>query len=332
MKILIIGGTRFVGRHFAELALAKGHELTLFNRGKSNPSLFDNVEYFTGSRDADLSNLPAKNRQWDCVLDTCGYVPRIVKKSCDYLKNSVKQYVFVSTISVYADFSKSGINEDSELSRTDDPNAETVTNENYGPLKVLCEKAVTDVYGNNALIIRPGLIVGPHDPTDRFTYWPVRIQKGGDVMAPAPSAAPNLLIDGRVLAIFMLSMMGKQAGGVFNATGPEWPLTRGEFLNTCNEVTGNQAKFTWVSDKFLEDNNCDLPGSMSENWYGIEQIDCRKGIKHGLRFRRLDEIIRDTLAWHYTRPADYALKVGLKPEIETELLRKWRETNRSYES
>ena len=323
MKILIIGGTRFVGRHFAELALGQGHELTLFNRGKSNPGFFDNVEHFTGSRNTDLSSLPIKNRQWDCVLDTCGYLPRVVRMSAEHLKNSVKKYVFVSTVSVYADFSKPGINEDSDLSRTDDPACETVTNENYGPLKVLCEKAVTDIYRNNALIVRPGLIVGPHDPTDRFTYWPVRIKNGGEVMAPAPPNAPTQFIDGRDLAILMLSIMAKNGSGTYNATGPERTLTRGEFLSACSGATGNRAKFTWVSEKFLDENKCDLPGSMPESWYGIDQIDCRRGIKQGLRFRPLAETIRDTLAWHAARPADYALKVGPKPETEAELLKMW---------
>jgi len=330
MKILIIGGKRFVGRHFAELALKEGHQITLFNRGKSNPDLFPGIEIFHGNRDADLSNLPVKDRQWDCVLDTCGYLPRIVRLSAEYLKDSIKKYVFVSTVSVYADFSKPGINEDSALSKTDDPTAETVTNDNYGPLKVLCEKAVTDVYGDNALIIRPGLIVGPHDPTDRFTYWPVRIKKGGEVMAPAPPDAPTQFIDGRDLAIFMLSMMEKDASGIYNATGPERALTNEEFLSACDDATGNRAKFTWVSEKFLEENKCDLPGSMPESWYGIDQIDCRRGIKQGLRFRPLAETIRDTLAWHATRPADYALKVGPKPEMEIELLKKWQETKISY--
>jgi len=329
MKILIIGGTRFVGRHFVELALAQGHELTLFNRGKSNPGAFNDIEHFIGSRDTDLPNLPVKNRQWDCVLDTCGYIPRIVRKSSEYLKDSVRKYVFVSTVSVYADFSKPGINEDSDLSRTDDPAAETVTNDNYGPLKVLCEKAVADIYGDRALIIRPGLIVGPHDPTDRFTYWPVRIKKGGEVMAPAPATAPVQFIDGRDLADFMLLMMAKDTGGIYNATGPERALTNGEFLDACNAATGRQATLVWVPEKFLEENKCDLPGSMPEKWYGIDQVDCRQAMKQGLRFRPLAETIRDTLAWYATRPAEYMLKVGPKTETEAELLKKWHATETS---
>ncbi|HEX7321076.1 MAG TPA: SDR family oxidoreductase [bacterium] len=324
MKILVIGGTRFVGRHFVEIAVKKGHQITLFNRGKSNPGIFSGIEQYHGSRNTELSNLLISNRHWDCVLDTCGYVPRIVKSSAEYLKISVDRYVFVSTISVYADFTKPGITEDSPLSTTNDPAAETVTNENYGPLKVLCEKAVNDLYGDNTLIIRPGLIVGPYDPTDRFTYWPVRISRGGEVIAPSPPDSPVQFIDGRDLAEFMLSGIENKTKGTYNATGPEYPMTMEEALRACIAATGSKATFAWVSEKFIEDNNIDMPGWVPKNWYGISQVDCSKAIKQGLRFRSLHDIIKDTLDWHATRPADYVLKAGLKPEVEVELLEKWR--------
>ncbi len=324
MKILVIGGTRFVGRHFVELAIKKGHQITLFNRGKSNPGVFSGIEQHHGSRNDGLSNLPVSNRHWDCVLDTCGYVPRIVQASAEYLNKSVDQYVFVSTISVYADFTKPGINEDSTLSQTNDPAAETVTNENYGPLKVLCEKVVNDIYGNKALIIRPGLIVGPYDPTDRFTYWPVRLSHGGEVIAPSPPYSPVQFIDGRDLAEFMLSMVQNKTAGIYNATGPERPMTMEEYLNACNAAAGDRSKFTWVSEKFIDDNKCDMPVWVPKSWAGINQVDCSKAIKQGLRFRPLSDIIKDTLEWHSTRPADYVLKAGLKTDTEAELLKKWR--------
>jgi 2'-hydroxyisoflavone reductase len=327
MKLLVIGGTRFVGRHFVELAIKKGHQITLFNRGKSTPGIFSGIEQFHGSRNDRLSELPISNRHWDCVLDTCGYMPRIVKNSAEYLEDSVDQYVFVSTISVYADFTKPGINEDSPLSRTDDPAAETVTNENYGPLKVLCENAVSEIYGDNTLIIRPGLIIGPYDSTDRFTYWPVRIKNGGEVMAPSPPDSPVQFIDARDLAEFMLFMITTGKSGIFNATGPEDPMNMEEYLRACSTATGNMAEFIWVSEKFIEKNNIDMPVWVPQSWHGINQVDCTRAIKAGLRFRPLDEIIKNTLAWHDTRPSGYVMKSGPKPEAEAALLEQWRKEN-----
>ena len=204
MKILIIGGTRFLGRHLVNSARARGHDVTLFNRGMTNPNLFRNVDMIQGDREKDLDQLSG---QWDAVIDTCGYFPRIVRMSAEALKDKVDQYVFISSISVYADFKKININESYPVGKIEDETMEQITGESYGPLKALCEKAVQDVFGINSLIIRPGLIVGPHDPTDRFTYWPVRIARGGDVLVPDNPNALTQIIDVRDLSDFIIHLV-----------------------------------------------------------------------------------------------------------------------------
>src|ERR1044071_8277313 len=181
MRILIIGGTRFLGRHLVEAALARRHEVTLFNCGQSNPDLFPQLETILGDREKDVNKL--QGRIWDAVIDVAGYIPRIVRLSAEILKPGVSRYVFISTISVYADFKKIGIDETYPVGKLEDESVEEITGETYGPLKALCEQAIQEIYGERALIIRPGLIVGPHDPTDRFTYWPVRVARGGDALA-----------------------------------------------------------------------------------------------------------------------------------------------------
>lgn len=192
MKILIIGGTRFLGRHLVEEALARSHEITLFNRGRSNPALFPQLETILGDRERDLEKLTQAGRTWDAVIDTSGYLPRLVRLSASVLEKSVRRYVFISSISVYENFREIGIDESYPVGKMEDETVEEITGESYGPLKALCEKAVQEVFGGErALIVRPGLIVGPHDPTDRFTYWPVRVARGGDVLAPQKRRQPS---------------------------------------------------------------------------------------------------------------------------------------------
>jgi len=325
MKILVIGGTRFLGRTLVEMALKQGHELTLFNRGKTNPELFHEIEKLIGDRDGDLT--PLKGRTWDIVVDTCGYVPRIVAKSAELLAGSVELYVFISTINVYADYSKPGLNEDSPLATIANESVEEVTGETYGPLKVLCERTVRKSFPKDSLIPRCGLIVGPHDPTDRFTYWPVRIKKGGEVFAPSPPHMQVQFIDVRDLVNFLLLLAENRISGIFNTTGPADKLTMEDFLAKCSAEFGNQASLTWVSEEFITSNDVGhIPMWTPENWRGIFQADCSKAINVGLSFRPLTETINDTLAWHATRPSDYDLKVGLKPGKEKELLKKWHDS------
>jgi 2'-hydroxyisoflavone reductase len=322
MKILVIGGTRFVGRTLVEAAIAQGHRLTLFNRGKSNPDLFPEVERIIGDRDNDVQLL--KGRKWDIVVDTCGYFPRAVRKSADLLKGSVERYVFISTLNVYADFTKPGIDENHPLGKIEDETVEEVTGETYGPLKVLCENAVKEIFPDRSIMLRCGLIVGPYDPTDRFTYWPVRMQQGGEVLCPSPPDMQIQFIDARDLADFILHLSAERGSGVYNTTGPAERLSMQGFFDICDAQTGNNASMIWVSEEFITSNDVGhIPMWTPTDWRGIFAANCTKAIDTGLHFRSLSETIRDTLAWHSSRPADYEMKVGLKPQKEKELLAKW---------
>jgi 2'-hydroxyisoflavone reductase len=323
MKILIIGGTRFLGRHLVNSARARGHEVTLFNRGQSNPNLFGQVEKIRGDREKDLDQLTGT---WDAVIDTCGYFPRIVRMSAEALRNKVERYVFISSISVYSEFSKIGINESDPVGKIEDESIEEITGESYGPLKALCEKAVQDVFGIDSLIIRPGLIVGPHDPTDRFTYWPVRVARGGNVLAPEKPGTPIQIIDVRDLSDFIIELIQHNMSGVFNATGPGHELTLGALLDTCKLVSASDAKFKWASTEFLEQNKVaawsDMPvwvPDTSED-AGFSRVNISKAVKAGLNFLPLEETVRDTLKWASERASDYEWKAGLSFERESELL------------
>ncbi|HMX75869.1 MAG TPA: NAD-dependent epimerase/dehydratase family protein [Anaerolineales bacterium] len=326
MKILIIGGTRFLGRHLVESALARGHEVTLFNRGKSNPDLFKQVQTIRGDREKDLDQIAGA---YDAVIDTCGYFPRIVRMSAEALKGKARSYVFISSISVYAGFSKIGINESDPVGKIEDETIEEITGESYGPLKALCENAVQDVFGEQALIVRPGLIVGPHDPTDRFTYWPVRVARGGDVLTPEKPDVPIQIIDVRDLSDFVIELLQQNEFGVFNATGPAHELTLGAMLNACKQVSGSGsgANFKWASVEFLNQNQV-APWSDMPVWVpnvpedaGFSRVDISKAMRSGLKFMPLEKTIHDTLEWEKSRPSDHEWRAGLKPEREKELLR-----------
>ncbi len=328
MKILIIGGTRFVGRHLVNAARARGHEVTLFNRGQSNPNLFGQVEKIRGDRERDLDQLTGT---WDAVIDTCGYFPRIVRLSAEALRDKVERYVFISSISVYSDFSKIGINESDPVGKIEDESVEDVGGGAYGPLKALCEKTVQDVFGIDSLIIRPGLIVGPHDPTDRFTYWPVRVARGGDVLAPDRPDVLTQFIDVRDLADFIIGLITQNVSGVFNVTGPNHPLTFGTLLDTCKLVSTSDAKFKWASPEFLEKNNVaawsDMPAWLPDNGEdaGFARVDISKAVRAGLKFLSLEQTVRDTLKWASERPENHEWKAGLNSEREKELLDLMRE-------
>lgn len=325
MRILIIGGTRFLGRHLVEAALARSHEVTLFNRGKTNPDLFPPLETILGDREKDITKL--KGRIWDAVIDVAGYLPRIVRLSAEVLKENVSRYVFISSISAYADFKKAGIDESYPVGKIEDETVEEVTGETYGPLKALCEQAVQDIFGGDrTLNIRPGLIVGPHDPTDRFTYWPVRVARGGDVLAPEKPEAPIQIIHVRDLSDFIIRLIEENTAGAFNATGPDHELTIGRLLEVSKQVTGSNANFSWASVEFLAQNNVepwsDLPvwlPSAGEDM-GMLRADVSKAIDAGLKFRPLEETVRDTLEWAQTRPADHQWRAGLTAEREAEVL------------
>ena len=327
LKILILGGTIFVGRALVDEAKKRGHELTLFHRGKHNAGLFPEVETIQGDRTLDLS--PLANRKWDAVIDTCGYLPGVVRKSAEFLKDSVEHYSFISSISVYANFVAAGIAEDYSLGVLEDPTVTEVTGETYGPLKVLCEAEAEGAMPGKTLVIRPGLIVGPNDPTDRFTYWIERVAEGGEVLAPDAPELPVQFIDARDLAIWNLDLIEAGTTGIYNATGPERTLTMGELLETCRTVTQSDASFTWLSKAFLLKSEV-APWSELPLWVpagegaGFSRIDCSKGIAAGLTFRPLSETIRDTFAWVSSLPKGRELKAGLKREKESAVLAMWK--------
>ena len=326
MNLLILGGTIFLGRHIVEAALAHGHELTLFNRGQHNPELFPGVEKLRGDRDGDMSAL--RGRRWDAAIDTSGFVPRIVRASAEALAHSVNHYTFISSISVYADFRTMGLDENAPIARLKDESVEEVTGETYGGLKALCEQAVEKVLPGRALVVRPGLIVGSHDPTDRFTYWPYRVSQGGEVLAPGEAGQQTQFIDVRDLAGWIVRMVEAGKTGVYNATGPDYLLTYGQFLEECKSVTGSDARFVWVSETFLgpivEEQNVNLQPWAPDAYAGINAANCNKAFADGLTFRPLADTIRDTLAWKTASASGEEMRSGLKPEQEEQLLQQWR--------
>jgi 2'-hydroxyisoflavone reductase len=330
MRILILGGTRFLGRHLVEAALERRHEVTLFNRGKSNPGLFPQLETIIGDREKDVNKL--NGRIWDAVIDVVGYVPRIVRLSAEILKANASRYVFISSISVYDDaiFKKIGITESDPVAKMKDETVEEITGETYGPLKALCEQAVCEIYEERALIIRPGLIVGPHDPTDRFTYWPVRVAGGGEVLAPEKPDAPAQIVDVRDLSEFIIGLIENNASGIYNATGPDYALTLSRILEVSKQVSGSDARFIWAPADFLKQHNVmewsDMPvwvPDIEEN-QGFSRMDVSKAIQAGLKFRPLEETVRDTLEWAKTRPEDHEWRAGLTAEREVQVLAAWK--------
>lgn len=330
MKLLIIGGTKFVGRTIVDTALTNGHEITMFNRGTTNPELFPQVEKLHGDRDSDLA--PLKGRTWDAVIDTCGFVPRVVEKSAELLKDQAGHYTFISTISVYSNdvYSKPGTDENGPLAHLEDDTTEEITGETYGGLKVLCEEAVDAAFLGRALIVRPGLIVGPHDPTDRFTYWPVSVARGGTVLAP-PEDAPLQIIDVRDLSEWIVRMVEQSKTGEYNATGPDYSLTFGKALEACKDAAEQTSVTVLHTDEeFLLEHEIqpwmDLPLWLPASHNGMSQVNVNKAIGEGLTFRALSDTVRATLAWYRsTRGLDDALKAGISAERESELLAAWAE-------
>lgn len=333
MRVLILGGTKFLGRHLAAAALEQGHTVTLFNRGNQSEGLFPEAEHLRGDRDGNLVAL--HGRRWDVAIDTSGYVPRVVGASARLLADAVDHYSFVSSISVYSGWpAVARIDEGSPVGTLTDPTVEEVDGETYGPLKALCEQTVQESLPGRTLIVRPGLIVGPHDPTDRFSYWPARVARGGAMLAPGRAERPVQVIDARDLAEWILRMATARATGTFNATGPEHSLTMAEILATSQRVSGSQASITWVPDDFLEQMQVgawvELPLWIPEReGPGVGDVNCARAIAAGLTFRPLAETIRATLDWLATRPAEYAWKAGLTPAREAEVLAAWQQAQQA---
>jgi 2'-hydroxyisoflavone reductase len=328
MKLLVIGGTVFLGRHLVTAAVAAGHDVTLFNRGEHNPDLYPEVEKLRGDRDGELHALGG--RSWDVVVDTCGYVPRVVRQSADLLSDSVERYIFISTISVYADSSTPDMDEDADVGTIADASVEDVTGQTYGPLKALCEQTVEEVLHGRCVIVRPGLIVGKWDPSDRFTYWPHRIAQGGDVLVPGRSERRVQLIDGQDLGAWIIRLGEERRIGVFNATGPNGCLTMGEVVEGCKRVSGSDARFAWVDEQFLLDAQVqpwmELPLWVPDvpDMAGFNSVSIQRAVHAGLQFRPLEDTIRDTLEWDCTRPQDVNLRAGITRQREADLLAGWR--------
>ena len=318
MKLLVLGGTEFLGRALVESALERGHEVTLFNRGRTNPELFPEAEKLRGDRVVD----PLPSGRWDVVVDTSGYLPAAVRRAAKALRDSVERYVFVSSVSVYADFS-TGPREDSNRAELGAmPSDEMLPGyENYGALKALCEDVVTAVFGDRALIVRPGLIVGPHDPTGRFTYWPHRIARGGDFLVPGPPEETVQIVDVRDLGSWIVDLAERKASGVFNATHPGLPWS--ELVESCLRVSAAEGRPVWVDSGFLAGQGVgewlELPLWLSDpDSLGMMQADVSRAVESGLTFRPLDETVRGTL-----ERAQMTEGVGLAPDRERELIEAW---------
>ena len=327
--LLVLGGTGFIGPHLTQEAQRLGWKVTHFNRGKRDPDGVAGVETLIGDRNAQLDAL--RGRKWDVVVDNSGYVPKFVKLSSDLLAPNVGHCVFVSSISAYASFAKPN-DESSPTGVLADPNAEEVTGETYGPMKALCEQYVRDAFGKRASIVRPGYIVGPLDPTDRFTYWPVRASRGGEMLAPGTPRDPIQVIDVRDLTAWMLALADTQATGNFNAVSPPGALTMGDLITASQqESKAAGTKATWVSEGFLgkhwKEEEIDLPpwSPMKGDYAGASLTAMTRAAQTGLKSRPLQQTVHDTMEWFRTLPAERQakLKAGIDPKKEAETLALW---------
>ena len=339
MRILILGGTGFTGPFQVRYALARGHKVTVFNRGKTHPGeLPKEAEQLIGDRN--LGQLDAlKGRQWDVVIDNPTTLPFWVRDAAQILKGNVERYVFISTISVYSDNSKPGMDESGPLAKYEGADAMKETNQTlrasnfglYGPLKVMSEKEAEKWFPGKTLVIRPGLIVGPGDESDRFSYWPVRIERGGEILAPGTPSDPVQFIDARDLAEWTIRMVEKKETGIYNATGPAKKMGMGAMLDGIKAIANPQAQFTWVDAKFLEEQKVSPWGDMPV-WVppigesaGFAEINIKRALDKGLTFRPLADTTRATLEWFKKQSAERQskLRAGIQPEREKEVLAAW---------
>jgi 2'-hydroxyisoflavone reductase len=343
LRILILGGTGFTGPQQVRYALDRGHKVTVFNRGKTHPGeLPKEAEQLIGDRNGQLDAL--KGRTWDVVIDNPTSIPVWVRDAAQVLKGNVDRYVFISTISVYSDNSKPGMDETGPLAKYTGPDAMKETQATlkasnyglYGPLKALSEAEVEKWFPGKALIIRPGLIVGPGDESDRFTYWPVRVARGGEVLAPGNPTDPVQFIDARDLAEWTIRMVEQGTTGIFNATGPKSTLTMGQMLGGIKKVTKTDARFTWVDADFLAAQKVS-PWSDMPVWVppkgdeaGFSRISVKRAVDKGLTFRSVPDTTRATLDWFRKQSAERQakLRAGIQPEREREVLAAWHASKR----
>jgi len=332
LKLLVIGGTDFLGPPTVRRAMERGHTVTLFNRGRTNPTLFPELEKIKGDRNVEADVKQLAGREFDGVIDTCGYFPRQVRESAGALAATVSQYVFVSTISVYQPLDTSNADEGAALA-TLPPNVDAETTKtigaNYGALKALCEQAAEKEMPGQVTNIRPGLIVGPDDDSDRFTYWPLRVADGGEVLAPGTPKDPVQFIDVRDLGNFIVHCLENSTVGVMNATGPQGGMPIGTMLEACKEAAKSDARFTFVPDDFLNEQRIsgwsDLPVWVSprEPGGGLSSVNVERAIAAGMQLRPAVDTARDTLAWFRTTQKGRALRGGLSRDAETKALAAW---------
>jgi len=328
LNLLVLGGTGFIGPYVVNYALARGHKVSVFTRGKSKDTLPANVERLVGDRDSKIGEgLNAlKGRQWDAVIDNTGYVPRHVRDSTDLLKGNVGRYFFTSTGSVY-DMSQERLNEDSPKTPVLDPNEENWYSEHYGGLKVLCEEAVLERYGEDSTIVRPHMVAGPGDKTDRYTYWVARIDHGGEVIAPGNPNSPSQYIDVRDLAEFSVNLVEDDQPGIFNGAGPTYSeLPLAGLLYAIRAVTSADVRFTWIDEEFLLKQQAQfqmwLPSTMTQ-YRGGNRVSIERSVAHGLKLRPLASTAHDTLQWWRAQPQERRDKLPLNLERDAEILKAW---------
>ncbi|MDQ3130846.1 MAG: NAD-dependent epimerase/dehydratase family protein [Acidobacteriota bacterium] len=338
MKILIIGGTKFLGRHLTAAALKNNHEVTLYNRGKLSLEKIENVEQIHGDRNTDLDELSGRN--WDAVIDTCGYLPQTVKQSAEFLSDKANQYVFISSGSVYPETREPNYDETTATAKLTEDQKRTVEKidskgefnglvlgENYGALKFLCEEAAEIAMPNRVLSVRAGMIVGAFDWTDRFAYWVMRVARGGKVLAPGKPENFAQLIDVRDLSEWIIKMVEENENGIFNVTGKPFELDFGKMLGAIKEATKSDAEFVWADEKFLTENKVEpwsempfyLPESFEEA-RGFLAMNVDKALAKDLKFRPLSDTILDV--WNWRKNQDHQMKAGISAERERELLDK----------
>lgn len=323
MRILVIGGTQFVGRHIVEAAIGRGHDITLFHRGVTGDDLFPEAEHLHGDRNSDLDVLAAG--EWDATIDTSAYVPRQVRSLAEVLGDRGGHYTFISTISIYADPPEPGIDENAPLRTLEDPTTEAVTGDTYGGLKVLCEEAAHETFGDVA-VVRPSYVVGPHDHTERFTWWIRRFDRGGEILAPGPPDDPMQVIDARDLGSFTVGIVEDRVTGVWHTMTPQPPFTFAEMLDAvAATVAQPDQQITWVDESFLldagvEEGEIPLWGARDPQRY-VLAADASRALARGLAPRPLTDTIRDTLEWARANPAH--VDTGLSPQREAELLARW---------
>jgi len=329
MNVLILGGGVFLGQALLGAALEQGHSVTVFNRGLSKQWWPPGVKWIVGDRTEDLHLL--LGRRWDAVIDTCGYRPQDVELSCAALFDSCDRYVYISSVSAYASFAHAPVRETDPLAAIDGVDTSSVTGANYGPMKAECERTVARVFGARAILVRPGLIVGPNDPTGRFSYWPWRIARGGRLLAPGRPERPIQFIDARDLAAWTLRLIAQRASGAFNGTGPSEGATFVELIDTCRWICGEDVEVEWVDERFLEREGVqpwvELPlwvPSHDASTRGFNQVDTTRARASGLRTRPMAVTLHDILEAGAPADGDKRLAGKLTRQREADLLAVWR--------